>query len=587
VVTKAITKLVSSLNPAGAVIQAIIFIYDTITFLVDKISKIAQVGFAVLDSIVNIANGVLGAAIKKVEQTLAGMLTLAINFLAHFLGLGKVSKKIVEIVKKLQEKVDAAIDKAILFVVNAAKKFLKSLLGKIKGEEDKRTDAQKKADVEAAIKEVTVLDNDASIDKKKFKAGLAAIKKKYRLKSITMTPTTGDKYDVVAEINPRKKKGVDVKDSEEVKKFKAKYASEIGKTHKKAAPVINKEIENNIKDLKKARSWKGVEKKLKEGALAGEQTKPVDNNHAFGKSVKSKEGISGLKKAIKESGKTQKKVLDGLSLSDYVDRRRGAIHGGSGGNATKVLESARNYIFNNSISGLVEAAFAIFFKNSLSGTSEHNKFFPVNIVEKPVKGGGKKITYTYAEGAQSFTVTINGSGYPVSVSAENLELHDLGRGTTQNPDGKVLNAGMDSAHIVANMFGGSGYKKAHNIVATSAYYNQGAMLGTENKIKDWLKKIPKLDIFKLKITVSYYGEKDTVDLSEIKKAIKSKTKDDDERRKLSDGKLDKRVKSILKQTDQPRVKDLVYNARAYDSKNKLLKKKTFNIGEGDVLFGTG
>ncbi len=209
VVTKAITKLVSSLNPAGAVIQAIIFIYDTITFLVDKISKIAQVGFAVLDSIVNIANGVLGAAIKKVEQTLAGMLTLAINFLAHFLGLGKVSKKIVEIVKKLQEKVDAAIDKAILFVVNAAKKFLKGLM-KMAGGKDNRSKEQKAKDLQKAVAEVKKLDADPKINKKQFNKGLAKIKKKYKMKSLALIPKEGTKFDVAAEINPKTIVGIDI-----------------------------------------------------------------------------------------------------------------------------------------------------------------------------------------------------------------------------------------------------------------------------------------------------------------------------------------------------------------------------------------
>lgn len=130
VVTKAITKLVTSLNPAGAVIQAILFIYDTVTFLIDKIAQIAQVGMAVLNSMIAIASGAIGAAVQKVEQTLAGMLSLAISFLVNFLGLGKISKKIVSIVKKVQKKVDNAIDKVIGWIVGKAKAFLKKIVKK-------------------------------------------------------------------------------------------------------------------------------------------------------------------------------------------------------------------------------------------------------------------------------------------------------------------------------------------------------------------------------------------------------------------------------------------------------------------------
>ncbi|MEX0290394.1 MAG: DUF4157 domain-containing protein, partial [Flavobacteriaceae bacterium] len=211
VVTKAITKLVSSLNPAGAVIQAILFIYDTVTFLIDKISQIARVGMAVLDSMAAIANGAIGGAVVKVEQTLAGMLSLAISFLANFLGLGKISDKVVSIVKKIQKKVDKAIDSAIGWIVKKAKAFLKKLVKKVKGE-DKRSPQEKEADLNKAIAEVKKLDNDPKISEKKFRKGLKKIKKKYKLKSITLTNSSGLKYQVDAEINPRKGTIVEIDD---------------------------------------------------------------------------------------------------------------------------------------------------------------------------------------------------------------------------------------------------------------------------------------------------------------------------------------------------------------------------------------
>lgn len=127
VVQKAIVKLVSMLNPAGAVIQAILAIYDTIMFLIEKIKKIAKVGAAIIDSISAIANGVLTAAANKVEKTLAGMLTLAINFLAKFAGLDKISEAIIKIIKKIREPIDTAMDKVVAWIVNKGKAFLKNV----------------------------------------------------------------------------------------------------------------------------------------------------------------------------------------------------------------------------------------------------------------------------------------------------------------------------------------------------------------------------------------------------------------------------------------------------------------------------
>ncbi|WP_119079984.1 eCIS core domain-containing protein [Chitinophaga alhagiae] len=133
VVQTAVVKLLSSLNPAGAFIQAIIAIYNTIMFLVQKIQQIAAVGRAVIDSIVQIASGAIGAAANKVENVLGGMLSLAISFLANFLGLGKISDKIVAIIKKLRAPVDKAIDKVVEWIVKAGKSFLAKAKSKILG----------------------------------------------------------------------------------------------------------------------------------------------------------------------------------------------------------------------------------------------------------------------------------------------------------------------------------------------------------------------------------------------------------------------------------------------------------------------
>ncbi len=197
VVTKAITKLVSSLNPAGAVIQAILFVYDTVTFLIDKIKKIASVGFAVLDSIVNIANGVLGEAINKVEKTLAGMLTLAINFLAHFLGLGKVSDKIVEIIKKLKDKVDKALDKVIEFIVKGAKNFLKKI---VSTGTPKDPQARLDAGMKVAVSAVNKLQGK-KVTKKLIDPILKGIKVRYDFQSLQAIEKGGI-WVVKGKVNP-------------------------------------------------------------------------------------------------------------------------------------------------------------------------------------------------------------------------------------------------------------------------------------------------------------------------------------------------------------------------------------------------
>jgi hypothetical protein len=128
IVKKAVMKVVSLLIPGGAFLQAIISIYDTIMVFIDKLAKIIQVAKAFLDSMMDIASGKLENAAKKVESVLAGLLTLAISFLAGFLGLGKIADKVMEVIKKIR----APIDKALDFLVDWIVKAGKSLFGSAK-----------------------------------------------------------------------------------------------------------------------------------------------------------------------------------------------------------------------------------------------------------------------------------------------------------------------------------------------------------------------------------------------------------------------------------------------------------------------
>jgi hypothetical protein len=144
VVKKAIAKVVGLLVPGGAFIQAIISIYDTVMVFIAKLKKIIQVAMAFLDSMMAIANGVIGAAASKVESTLAGLLVLAISFLAGFLGLNKIADKVMDIINtKVRAPVDKAIDFVINWIVTTAKSLFKALFGK--KDADKGDTAESKA----------------------------------------------------------------------------------------------------------------------------------------------------------------------------------------------------------------------------------------------------------------------------------------------------------------------------------------------------------------------------------------------------------------------------------------------------------
>jgi hypothetical protein len=185
VVTKAIPKLISMFIPGAGFISAILSIYDTIMVFVNKIKKIIQVVMAFIDSIVAIAGGAIGAAASRVESILAGLLSLAISFLAGFVGLGRVSDKIMGVISKVRAVVDKALDTAINFIVGKAKALFARLFGGKDGK-DERTPEQKQADMAKAMKDAEALQKKPKTTEADIRQGLPAIKSRYKMTSLDL-----------------------------------------------------------------------------------------------------------------------------------------------------------------------------------------------------------------------------------------------------------------------------------------------------------------------------------------------------------------------------------------------------------------
>ena len=136
VVKTAITKVVMMLNPAGAILQAIKDIYDVVMFFVTNIDRIMSLVKSVLSSVKNIAMGNIGGAANSIEQSMAKTIPIILSFLARFLGLSGISKKIKEIIQKIRRPVDQAVNKGLKWMAKKAKKlFGKSKKGKVKKSE--------------------------------------------------------------------------------------------------------------------------------------------------------------------------------------------------------------------------------------------------------------------------------------------------------------------------------------------------------------------------------------------------------------------------------------------------------------------
>jgi Bacterial toxin 4 len=123
VVQAAVTRLLSMLSPAGAFIQAVIAIYNTIMFFVERLRQIAQVAASFIDAIATIAAGNIGPAANRVETTMAGLLTLVISFLARIAGLGRVADAVTGLIARIRAPIDRGLDRVVAWIVAQARRL--------------------------------------------------------------------------------------------------------------------------------------------------------------------------------------------------------------------------------------------------------------------------------------------------------------------------------------------------------------------------------------------------------------------------------------------------------------------------------
>jgi hypothetical protein len=253
VVDAAVKKLVSMLNPAGAVIQAVIAIYNTVTFFIEKINQIAAVVATFIDSISAIANGQVTAAGQKVEMTMANMLTMVIAFLAKFAGLGDVPNKLVGIINKIRAPIDKGLDK----IVGWLGAMLKKIAGEITGENDKRTIEEKERDVKLAKIDAQAVLNNPNNKPEEIMASLPNIKTKYKLTSILLENLGNNEYDILVKINPEEKtdkkaiKGAIEIPSNLMAGIYIKFIGQIWKISSVDLQYINISHAHNVNDTKK------------------------------------------------------------------------------------------------------------------------------------------------------------------------------------------------------------------------------------------------------------------------------------------------------------------------------------------------
>jgi phage-related protein len=126
-IVQASVKILTALNPVGAIVNAIILAYKAIQTAAQYARQILEIVSKVLDVASDLAAGAIGGAANVIETLLGKGLTIAIGFLANYLNLGGFGRKVAEMVKKIQDAVEQAIGKIIDWAINAGRSVLNAL----------------------------------------------------------------------------------------------------------------------------------------------------------------------------------------------------------------------------------------------------------------------------------------------------------------------------------------------------------------------------------------------------------------------------------------------------------------------------
>jgi hypothetical protein len=193
-----ITQLLSMLNPVGAVIQAIIKIYNTIKFFIDKINEILDLVESIVNSIAEIAAGRIGQAANFVERTMARTIPVILDFLARFIGLGDVGAQVQATIRGLQARVDQMLDRAVDWIRRQAASLASRALGG-----DPNAPPQQR--LENGLREGAQAVNRLSgtrIGLALINPVLAAVRLRNNMRTLEAQPR-GTRWAVVGEVNPR------------------------------------------------------------------------------------------------------------------------------------------------------------------------------------------------------------------------------------------------------------------------------------------------------------------------------------------------------------------------------------------------
>ena len=551
IIIAAITRLATLFNPVGAIVQLVLAVYNFYTFLRDQIQRIYAVLQTIVNAIGDIARGVIEPAALRVEEVLASLLPLAIDLLARLLGLGNVGARVREIIEQVQATVDRAIDALIERVLSAfrgggaagaqpgaqqpaeeqpaadgSNRIGEDITITVPGEEPHHFFIEVRGHdatlvVQSTRRTVPELSEywHANIDTQN--SPLDTPEKKQQARTLlgqldarddsveataeAATSGTTPATQVVTAQRTLSALLTDLfrlfgtsRETSHARRITEKYGDELHVADPDAEQRLFESLMERPQVYLDKQTWNEVKAELK--TRSDFIQRPLLTGFRFGEVVR-QELTPEIQPAFDELRSANPNSRLPANVNDIFNSRVAMIHS----KQTPFLRSLdllQEQIFDGQRKRQAQMTLREEYVASLesyaAGTEEHEEYEPVFLAGYS-DSSFPTIKYTYKGTHQpEFEVTLTDPRTQQTIQgnrlrSKHLVAEVLGRRgiTDRSPDFRE-NFFLNASHLIADEFTGSGWRQAHNLITTSAYYNQVEMRDMEVRIGDFIKGIANL-----------------------------------------------------------------------------------------------
>ena len=112
IISNVVTRLISMLDPTGvmAIVNSFVAFFNAVQSAIEYLRDILEIINQYVTTLAQIAAGNITPGAQMLEQGLAAAIPIAIGFLANQVGIGNIPEKIVELIGRLRELIDQALD---------------------------------------------------------------------------------------------------------------------------------------------------------------------------------------------------------------------------------------------------------------------------------------------------------------------------------------------------------------------------------------------------------------------------------------------------------------------------------------------